>query len=67
METTTQTQIEKRVAFIRKKLEPLLFREISQMSGLPISTLAGIQRPGWNPKLSTLIALERAIMKKPAA
>lgn len=67
MYTTTQSQIEQTVTFIRKELKPLKFREMSQISGLPISTLAGIWHPGWNPKLSTLIALERAIMKNRTA
>lgn len=60
------SKIAQRVAQIKNAIKGLElgFQEISDMSGLSLSTIAPIFKDDWNPKLSTLLALEAGIFGK---
>lgn len=62
----SKSKIAQRVAQMKDaiKKRELGFQDISDMSGLSLSTLAPIFKDDWNPRLSTVIALEGAIFGK---
>lgn len=62
----SDSKIAQRVAQIRNaiKKRKLGFQNVSDMSGLSLSTIAPIFNENWNPRLTTLLALEGALFGK---
>lgn len=64
----SESKIASRVTQIKNAVlkKRLGFRELSALTGIPTSTLSPIHKDDWNPKLQTLLALEKALFQKPA-
>ena len=62
----SESKIALRVAQIRNavKSREMTFQAISDISGLSLSTIAPMFKENWDPRLSTLVALESAILGK---
>lgn len=61
----SKSKIAERVEQMQRAIakRQLTIQELSVMSGVPATTLAPVKNPHWNPKLSTLLQVEKALFK----